>query len=74
MSYPEDKSEIKSDAIQLSISQKFEMEKMNRIIDNCTNIEDLRQVAKSMLSAWMVQKAATAWMIREQMGRVNEKI
>lgn len=71
MSYPNDDPEIKNDAIKLSMGQRFEMEKMNRAIDSCNSVSELQTLAKSLVSAWMTQKAATAWMIREQMGKVT---
>lgn len=55
------------DAMELSMGQKFEMEKMNRAIDGCSDVNELRSLAKTMVSAWMTQKAAIAWMIREQL-------
>lgn len=63
----EDKPEIMNGGIELSMGQKFELEKMNRAIENCSNVEELQSLAKSLASAWMIQKAAAAWMIRQQM-------
>lgn len=61
-----DQPQILGSAIELSMGQKFEMEKMNRAIDSCTDVKELQSLAKTLVSAWMTQKAATAWMIREQ--------
>jgi hypothetical protein len=61
-----DQPQILGNAIELSMGQKFEMEKMSRAIDSCNSVEELQSLAKTLVSAWMTQKAATAWMIREQ--------
>jgi hypothetical protein len=39
----------------LSLSRQFSVEAHSRAIDSCTELEDLRQVAKSLLSAWQLQ-------------------
>jgi hypothetical protein len=64
-----DQPEIMGNSIELSMNQKFEMEKMSRVIDNCNDLAELKSLTKTLLSAWMTQKAATAWMIREQLNR-----
>jgi hypothetical protein len=53
----------------LSTSQKFEIERFNRAIDNTTNIEDLRKIAKQLLQAWFVQKSATRWVMEGSLNR-----
>jgi hypothetical protein len=47
-----------------TVSQRFEIERWNRIIDNTTSVEDLRRAAKELFHAWQSQKAATAWAMR----------
>lgn len=63
----EDQPQTLGNAMELSMGQRFEMEKMNRAIDGCEDIKELKSLAKTMVSAWMTQKAAIAWMIREQL-------
>lgn len=53
-------------AIELTTGQQFEIERFNRAIDATADPEELRQVAKQLLQAWQTQKAATTWMIRQQ--------
>lgn len=55
--------------MSLSASQLFEIEKMSRIIDSSTDIEALRKITKQLLQAWMVQKSATNWAIKEGLSR-----
>jgi len=55
--------------MSLSTSQLFEIEKMSRIIDSSTDIEALRRITKQLLQAWMVQKSATNWAIKEGLSR-----
>ena len=53
--------------LQLSIAQRFEIERMNRAIDATVDAEQLKQIAKQLLQAWQSQRAATAWAIRSQL-------
>lgn len=55
--------------IELSMGQQFEIERFNRAIDATADPEQLRQLAKQLLQAWHTQKAATNWVINQQMGR-----
>ncbi len=57
-------------AIAFSLSQTFELEKMQRVIDSCDNASDLKALAKQLLSAWMTQKAACLWVMRQN----NERL
>lgn len=55
--------------IDLSLGQKFEIERFSREIDGTTDIEALRAIAKQLLRAWQVQRAAAQWVIQEQFKR-----
>ncbi|WP_216904076.1 hypothetical protein [Synechococcus sp. CCY 9618] len=55
-------------AIELSVSQRFEIERFNRTIDATADPEALRTIAKQLLQAWHSQKAATTWVMGQQMG------
>ena len=55
-------------AIELTLGQQFEIERLNRVIDGTADPEQLRQLAKQLLQAWHTQKAATNWMINQQAG------
>jgi hypothetical protein len=54
--------------IELSVGQQFEIERFNRAIDANADAEQLRSLAKQLLHAWHTQKAATNWMIQQQLG------
>ncbi|MFO8046530.1 MAG: hypothetical protein R6U00_08875 [Prochlorococcaceae cyanobacterium] len=54
--------------IELSVSQRFEIERFNRAIDGTADTEALRSLAKQLLQAWHTQKAATTWAMSQQMG------
>jgi hypothetical protein len=56
---------MQNDSMELSITQQFEIEKMNRIIDNATDIEALKQVTKQLMKAWQLQKSASLWAYRQ---------
>jgi hypothetical protein len=53
--------------MELTIGQKFEIEKMGRVIDSTTDLKALRDLCKQLLEAWMVQKAAAVWIMRENL-------
>ncbi len=52
--------------IELTMVQKFEIERFNRAIDTTADLDQLRDIAKQLLQAWHTQKAATNWAIRQQ--------
>ena len=53
--------------ISLSVSQQFEIERFSRAIDATQDTSELRSIAKQLLQAWHTQKAATNWVIAQQM-------
>lgn len=56
-----------SDQLALSLGQQFELERMNRVIDSTGDAQILRGLAKQLLQAWQSQKAATQWVMRQQL-------
>lgn len=57
-----------SEPIVLSLGQQFELERMSRAIDATVDPQALRGLAKQLLQAWHSQKAATQWVMRQQLG------
>ena len=57
-------------AIGLSVSQQFDVERMNRAIESTIDPHQLQVLAKQLLQAWHSQRAATVWITRqrEQLG------
>ena len=55
-------------SIELTVSQRFEIERFSRAIDGTADPQALRDIAKKLLQAWQTQKAATNWAISQQMG------
>jgi hypothetical protein len=53
--------------VELSLGQQFELERTSRTIDNTTDIAALRQTAKMLLHAFLVQQAAAQWAMRQQL-------
>ena len=49
------------------MAQKFELEKMCRVIESTVDPEQLQGIAKQLLQAWHSQRAATDWVIRQEM-------
>lgn len=54
--------------INLTVSQQFEIERFSRAIDATQDTTQLRAIAKQLLQAWHTQKAATNWVMAQQMG------
>jgi len=50
-------------AMTLTTSQRFEVERMDRMIDNTTDLDVLRGAAKQFHRAWQTQRAASRWLI-----------
>jgi hypothetical protein len=53
--------------LDLSTTQKFELERFKRDIDNTKDIESLRKFTKQLLEAWFAQKAVTAWVMEDSL-------
>ncbi len=56
-----------TDPIALSLGQQFEVERMNRVIESTADLEALQGLAKQLLQAWQSQRAATQWVMRQQL-------
>ena len=57
-----------SDPLALSLGQQFELERMSRAIEATADPLALQGIAKQLLQAWHSQKAATQWVMRQQLG------
>lgn len=55
-------------SIALTMGQQFEIERFNRALDATVDPAELRSIAKQLLQAWHTQKAATNWVIHQQIG------
>ena len=57
-----------TEPLALTLGQQFELERMNRALDATVDLDRLRDMAKQLLQAWHSQKAATMWVMRQQLG------
>jgi hypothetical protein len=57
-----------SEPLALSLGQQFELERMSRAIEATADTKTLQGIAKQLLQAWHSQKAATQWVMRQQLG------
>ncbi len=57
-----------SEPLALTLGQQFELERLTRVIDSTGDAQSLRGIAKQLLQAWQTQKAATEWVMRQQLG------
>ena len=55
-----------SEPLALTLGQKFELERMIRVIDSTADLQALQGLAKQLLKAWHSQKAATEWVMRQK--------
>lgn len=53
--------------MELSTAQQFELERMRRTIDATTDPAELRELCRQLLQAWLTQKAATQWVMRQSL-------
>ena len=54
-------------SIQLTTEQHFQIEQFNRALDTTRDPEQLRQLARQLMQAWQTQKAATCWVLKQDM-------
>ena len=54
-----------NDSVNMSVSQCFQVERMNSAIDATVDPAQLQMIAKQLLHAWQSQRAATDWVIRQ---------
>ena len=54
------------ESISLSVTQQFDVERMNRAIESTLDAQQLQMLAKQLLQAWHSQRAATAWVKRQR--------
>ena len=54
------------ESIAMSMTQLFEVERMNRAIEATADPAQLQTLAKQLLHAWQSQRAATKWVLRQQ--------
>ena len=56
------------------LEQSFEMERFNRFILECQDIEQLRQAALALVQQLSQQKAANSWMANRASESENSKL
>jgi hypothetical protein len=61
--------ETQPTGMELSMAQRFELERHGRLLDELEDIETLRAMAKLLLRSWYAQKAATEWVMRQGLTR-----
>lgn len=55
--------------LELSLSDSFNRERFTRIINESSDVKELRQIAVLLLGSWLTQKAATQWILKEAMSK-----
>ncbi len=58
--------------MELTLSQVFEIEKFNRDIDSCNDINEVKTIAKKLLQMAHVQQAQSRWLIHNSNPRLTD--
>ena len=62
------------DPLERRLEQSFEAERLTRFINDCQDIEQLRETALALSHQVMQQKAASAWMASRASESENAKL
>ena len=62
------------DPVERGLEQSFEAERWRRFIHDCTDIEQLRDLALTLVQQLAQQKAASAWMATRASESENAKL
>lgn len=57
------------DPLALTPAQAFELERMTRAIDATHDLATLQGICRQLLGAWIAQRAATTWAMRQGLPR-----
>lgn len=57
-----------STSVDPSLSRQFSLELQERAIDSCSDLEELRQVARTLLRAWHLQASFSESYAAQLMG------
>jgi hypothetical protein len=55
--------------LELSTAQKFELERYRRVIRETEDLAGLKSLAETLFQAWQSQKAATQWLMRQNLSK-----
>jgi hypothetical protein len=62
------------DPVERLLEQSFEVEKLTRLINDCRDLEQLREMALALVQQVAQQKAASAWMANRATESENAKL
>ena len=62
------------DPVKCPLEQSFEVEKLTRFINDCRDLEQLREMALTLVQQVAQQKAASAWMANRATESENAKL
>ena len=62
------------DPVERLLEQSFEVEKFTRFINDCRDLEQLREMALTLVQQVAQQKAASAWMANRATESENAKL
>ena len=62
------------DPVERPLEQSFEVEKLTRLIHDCRDLEQLREMALALVQQVAQQKAASVWMANRATESENAKL
>ena len=62
------------DPVERPLEQSFEVEKLTRLINDCRDLEQMREMALALVQQVAQQKAASAWMANRATESENAKL
>ena len=62
------------DPVERPLEQSFEVEKLTRLINECSDLEQLREMALALVQQVAQQKAASVWMANRATESENAKL
>jgi hypothetical protein len=67
-------ADMSIDPVKRPLEQSFEVEKLTRFINDCRDLEQLREMALTLVQQVAQQKAASAWMANRATESENAKL
>lgn len=58
--------------MELTLNQTFTIEKLNRDIDSCNDIDQVKRIAKQLLHLSEIQKAQSRWLIQNSIPTLTD--
>ncbi|WP_150882153.1 hypothetical protein [Synechococcus sp. RSCCF101] len=58
---------IMKSSMTLTLNDQFAIEQMSRAVESTDDLQAIKQLTQQLIRAWFLQRAATRWLIRQQL-------